>query len=106
MKIGDALRIFLKKNNFTTGGHNDKYLKIRRGKIFIPILNTNAKIKAVKLHDIQHLLTEYLADLKGEVIIGAWKIASGCNKSFVAWFLNFYSFSIGLFPSSQTIKYP
>ena len=35
--------------------------------------------------------------LKGEVEIGAWEIASGCNKSYIAWFLNFCSFTIGIF---------
>jgi hypothetical protein len=31
------------------------------------------------------------------VEIGAWEIASGCGNHFIAWFLNFGSFSIGLF---------
>ncbi len=97
MKIEDALELYFKKYHFVDGGYNDKYFKIKIGKIYIPIPNTNARIEAVKLHDIHHLLTEYTADWKGEVEIGAWEIASGCNTSIVAWFLNFCSFSIGLF---------
>ena len=63
----------------------------------IPLPNIPARVRAVKIHDLHHLLTGYNADLKGEAEIGAWEIASGCGKYYVAWFLNFGSFFYGMF---------
>ena len=97
MKIEEALQIYFAKYHFADGGYNDKYFKIKIGSLFIPFPNTKSRIKAVKFHDIHHLVTEYTAFWKGEVEIGAWEIASGCGIFFVAWLLNFGSFSIGLF---------
>lgn len=97
MKIEEALQLYFTKYHFADGGYNDKYFKIKIGPILIPFPNTKSRLEAVKFHDIHHLLTEYSALWKGEVEIGAWEIASGCGKHIVAWFLNFGSFSIGVF---------
>lgn len=97
IKIKDALQIYFAKYHFADGGYNDTYFKIKLGPLYIPFPNTEKRIKAVKFHDIHHLLTEYTALWKGEVEIGAWEIASGCGRFFIAWFLNFGSFGVGLF---------
>jgi hypothetical protein len=97
LKVKDALQIYFKKYHFENGGYDDKYFKIKLGPLLIPFPNTKARIRGVKVHDIHHLLTEYTAFWKGETEIGAWEIASGCGNMMVGWFLNFGSFSIGLF---------
>lgn len=97
MKIEDALQLYFTKYHFADGGYQDKYFKIKIGFLLLPIPNTKSRIVAVKFHDIHHILTEYTALWRGEVEIGAWEIASGCGKHFIAWFLNFGSFTIGLF---------
>jgi hypothetical protein len=96
MKVKDALQVYFKLYHFADGGYHEPYFKIRLGPLFIPVPNTAARIKAVKLHDIHHLLTGYTAFWNGEVEIGAWEIASGCQSFFVAWLLNFGSFAVGL----------
>ena len=73
------------------------WFKIKIGAFYIPILNTKARIEAVKIHDIHHIITEYKADWQGEVEISAWEIAAGCGSYFVAWLLNASSFFLGLF---------
>lgn len=95
--IKDALQIYFAKYHFDSGGYNDKYFKIKIGSVFIPVPNTKSRLKAVRFHDIHHLLTEYPALWKGEVEIAAWEIASSCGKFLIAWLLNFGSFAIGLF---------
>ncbi len=97
MKIEEALQLYFTKYHFADGGYHDKYFKIKIGFFLLPIPNIKSRVIAVKFHDIHHILTEYTALWKGEVEISAWEIASGCGKHFVAWFLNFGSFSIGLF---------
>ena len=95
--IKDALQIYFSKYHFADGGYYDKYFKIKIGPLYIPFPNTGNRKKAVRFHDIHHLLTEYSALWKGEVEIGAWEIASGCGNLLIAWFLNFGSFAVGLF---------
>jgi len=97
LKIENALQLYFKKYHFADGGYRDKYFRIKIGPVFIPFPNTKSRIKAVKFHDIHHLLTEYSAHWKGEVEIGAWEIASGCGNLLIAWFLNFGSFAVGMF---------
>jgi len=96
LSIRDALQIYFSKYHFQNGGYHLKWFKIKVGKLFIPLPNIKARIDAVKIHDIHHLVTEYPATLKGEAEIGAWEIASGCGKYWVAWLLNFGSLVYGL----------
>jgi hypothetical protein len=93
----DALQRYFLKYHFENGGYDLKWFKIKVGPIFIPMPNTPGRIRAVKIHDIHHLLTEYPATLKGEAEIGGWEIAAGCGKYYEAWFLNFGSFFYGMF---------
>lgn len=62
--------------------------------IYFP--NTKGRIRAAQLHDLHHIATGYKTDWAGEAEIGAWELASGCSNYFMAWLLNFYSFSFGL----------
>ncbi len=95
--LKDALQIYFSKYHFENGGYHLKWFKIKVGAVFIPLPNIKARVDAVKIHDIHHILTEYKATLKGEAEIGAWEIASGCGRYYVAWLLNFGSFFYGLF---------
>ena len=97
MIIAETLQSYFAKYHFADGGYKDSHFRIKIGPLFIPIPNTEARIRAVKIHDIHHILTEYTAFWKGEIEIGAWEIASGCGKHYVAWILNFGSFTVGLF---------
>lgn len=97
LRIKEALQLYFSKYHFANGGYDLKWFKIKMSPVFIPLPNTKARIKAVKFHDIHHLLTGYPATLKGEAEIGAWEIASGCGKYYVAWFLNFGSLLYGMF---------
>jgi hypothetical protein len=96
LKVKDALQLYFSQYHFKDGGYNEKWFKIKLGRIFIPLPNIKARVDAVKLHDIHHLITEYNANYKGEAQIGGWEIASGCGRFWVAWILNMGSFVIGI----------
>ena len=53
-------------------------------------------MRAVKLHDLHHVLTGYPTSWTGEGEIGAWELASGCRNHWAAWYLNFSAALIGL----------
>jgi hypothetical protein len=102
MKLKDALEVYFNKYHFPNGGYEAKYFHIKLGPVLIPVPNTRARIIAVKFHDLHHVITGYSAHWKGETEIGAWEVASGCGKHWVAWILNFGSFFVGfyLYPKS------
>lgn len=68
LKVKDALELYFKKYQFTNGAYDDKFFGIKIGPVFIPVPNTKARITAVKIHDIHHLLTEYTAFIRGRSV--------------------------------------
>ena len=62
--------------------------------LFFP--NTQARIRAVRFHDIHHVLTEYPTSWTGEAELSAWEIASDCAHHYAAWFINLQVMAIGL----------
>ncbi|HEX8422539.1 MAG TPA: hypothetical protein VF634_03965 [Pyrinomonadaceae bacterium] len=83
-------------NNFAGGGYEEGWVKMKAGPVPIWFPNTVARVKAVKFHDIHHVLTEYPTTWKGEAEIGAWEVATGCAAHYQAWLLNLLAFAIGL----------
>jgi hypothetical protein len=97
LMLRDALQLYFAQYHFKDGGYADRWFRIKLGPLFIPLPNIKARVEAVKIHDVHHLLTGYRADWKGEVEIAGWELASGCGRYWVAWLLNGGSFLIGLF---------
>ena len=83
-------------NNFAGGGYEEGWVKMKAGPVPIWFPNTVARVKAVKFHDIHHVLTEYPTTWAGEAEIGAWEVATGCAAHYQAWLLNLLAFAIGL----------
>lgn len=79
------------------GGINKSWAKIKVGRFYIPFPNTKVRKKVLVFHDIHHVVTGYDSNWKGEVSIGAWEIATGCDKNYMTWILNLYAMVVGLF---------
>jgi hypothetical protein len=78
------------------GGYAKRWVKIRLGPIPFAFPNTAARVRAVRYHDLHHVVTGYATDLVGEAEIAAWEIASGCAGFVAAWILNLYALPLGL----------
>jgi hypothetical protein len=78
------------------GGYDESVEIIELGPIPIPIPNTQARVAAIRFHDLHHVLTGYRTDLTGEAEIGAWEIASGCADKWFAWAINLQAMLLGL----------
>src|SRR5688572_29212059 len=89
LKIKDALQVYFTRYHFKNGGYDLKWFTIKMGPVYFPLPNIKSRVDAVKIHDIHHLVTGYEANMKGEVEIGGWEIASGCERYTAAWLLNF-----------------
>ena len=95
MLVRDALQHYFAQYHFKDGGYSDRWFRIKLGPLFIPLPNIKARVDAVKIHDLHHVITGYRADWKGEVEIAGWELAGGCGRYWVAWLLNTGSFTVG-----------
>jgi hypothetical protein len=77
------------------GGYTAKWVKLQLGPVPFAFPNSAARVRAVKFHDLHHVVTGYATDVVGEAEIGAWEIGSGCAGFVAAWVLNLYAMVLG-----------
>jgi len=94
--MSEARARYFEHNGFGDGGYLDSWVKLDAGPLRIYFPNTAARVRAVKLHDLHHILTEYDTTWTGEAEIGAWEIAAGCGRHYPSWVLNLLAMAIGL----------
>jgi hypothetical protein len=89
----DARADYFERSGFAPdGGYHDKWVHVDMGGWSIKFPNSEARRRAVRYHDLHHVVTGYGTDLKGEAQISAWEIASGCRGMVAAWILNLLAF--------------
>lgn len=93
---------YLRDNGFESS-YEERWVKLKAGPIPIWFPNAPGRVRAVKLHDLHHLVTGYTTDWTGEAEIGAWEIASGCGSFAWAWMLNLSAIPIGLVLSPRRL---
>jgi hypothetical protein len=96
LTLAEARQRYFQQSGFVAGGYAVRWVRLKAGPIVLWFPNTSARVKAVKLHDLHHVLAEYETTWSGEAEIGAWEIASGCARHYPAWILNFGAVAIGL----------
>ncbi len=98
MTLLEARTRYFEDNKFgVDGGYSDKWVRILLfGKLPVLIPNTPARVRAVRYHDLHHLVTGYLTDMHGEAQISAWELASNCKRERAAWVLNTGGLAYGL----------
>ena len=97
LAVREARALYFRDNGFgDDGGYGAKWVKIALGPVPAFVPNSAARVRAVRLHDLHHVATDYDTDLAGEAEIAAWEIASGCAGYAAAWILNLYALAIGL----------
>jgi len=91
-------RYFAEAGFPSDGGYAAKFVQLAKlGPIPIGFPNSDARRKAVGLHDLHHVATGYKTDWTGEAEISAWEIASGCGRMWFAWYINLQGMIMGWF---------
>jgi hypothetical protein len=89
IELKHALAIYFEKNAFgADGGYNDAWVDFKLGPIPFPFPNTKSRVRAVRYHDLHHIVTGYDTNVVGEFEISAWEIGAGCKDFAAAWVLN------------------
>ncbi|MCA9719687.1 MAG: hypothetical protein H6713_14340 [Myxococcales bacterium] len=103
-RVRDARERYFLDNGFGAGGNYDeKWVRVDLGPIPVMIPNTPGRIRAVRYHDLHHIVTGYATDLVGEFEISAWEIGSGCGRLWFAWMINMTGMIAGLFVAPGAI---
>ena len=97
MTLAEARAMYFARNGFgDDGGYTKRWVTFKLGPFPVGFPNTAGRKRAVRFHDLHHVVTAYPTTTAGEGMIGSWEIATGCRALPVAWMLNFTGFSAGL----------
>jgi hypothetical protein len=92
-----ARRAYFEANGFPLdGGYAAKWVDFELGPIPMPFPNSESRRRAVRYHDLHHVLTGYQTDIHGEAEISAWELAAGCRDMAAAWILNMGGMGLGM----------
>jgi hypothetical protein len=95
--LGTARAAYYDRNHFgADGGDSLAWVPVKVLGITFKIPNTEGRRRAVRFHDLHHVLTGYQTDLPGEAEIGAWELASGCLRWPAATILNSFALAVGV----------
>ncbi|HWO21483.1 MAG TPA: hypothetical protein VNO30_22095 [Kofleriaceae bacterium] len=102
MTMGDARTRYYEVNGFgADGGDSLKWVPIKVLGITIYIPNTEGRRRAVRIHDLHHIVTGYQTTFTGEAEIAAWELASGCWQWPAAFVLNLGGLGMGMLIAPQ-----
>jgi hypothetical protein len=90
-------------NGLRDGGYDAKWVKLALGPIPFAFPNSAARVRAVRLHDLHHVATEYDTSVLGEGEIGAFEIGSSCGGFLAAWVLNLYAMALGFWIDPRAV---
>ncbi|WP_438026280.1 hypothetical protein [Sorangium sp. So ce233] len=97
LTMRQARAIYFDVNRFgADGGYGDAWVDFKLGPLPVPFPNTQARVRAVRYHDLHHVLTGYDTSTIGEFEISAWEIGAGCKDFAAAWQLNLGGLFAGL----------
>lgn len=104
LTLYDARALYFERNSFgDDGGYSQKWVKFKLGPISVAFPNHSSRVRAVRIHDLHHVLTGYDTNWTGEVEIAAFEIGAGCGDYAAAWLLNLSAMAIGLFTNPRTM---
>ncbi len=95
--VREARARYFAENDFgEDGGYGARWVKLDFGGLPVAFPNTASRVRAVKVHDVHHVVTGYATTPTGEAEIGAWEVAGGCGRHLAAWALNLWAFAYGV----------
>ena len=100
MNVGAARADYFARNGFSTAAYEERWVHVRLGFVPVTFPNVPSRRRAIRFHDVHHVVTGYDTDLRGEAEIGAWEIAATFGdrgrEFLAAWVLNTTVMAFGI----------
>jgi len=104
LSLREARKKYFDAWGFGDGGYEATWVELKKvAGIPLGFPNSDARRRAVKLHDLHHVLTGYTADWTGEAEIAAWEIGAGCGGHVAAWVLNVMALQYGVWIAPRAV---
>jgi hypothetical protein len=98
LTLRQARERYFEENGFgQDGGYSARWVRVDVGPVPVWFPNSAERVRALRFHDLHHVVTDYRTDFPGECEISAWEIAGGCTNHWAAWALNLSGMGAGLF---------
>lgn len=95
LSVADARRRYFEANGLSEAGYESRWVRLKIGPLPVIFPNTRARVRALRLHDLHHIATEYGTDLRGEGEQSAWELGAGCGRYWFAWAINLGGAALG-----------
>lgn len=86
------------------GGASERLSWVLLGPLALPLPNPPARQVALVRHDAHHVLLDQDASLRGEAVVAAFELGSGCGRVWVAWLLQPQAMVAGLLCPRRTVE--
>jgi len=98
LTLGEARKLYFELNGFgADGGYAERWIKVKVWRLPVWLPNTEGRRKAVRLHDLHHIVTEYPTTWRGEAEISAWEVGGGgLRRYYAGWLLDLMNIAQGL----------
>ena len=97
LSLHDARERFLVLNNFPTdGGYSDRWFMVKIGAFMLPLYSFAWRKRAVRTHDIHHIITGFPLTPAGEIQIATWELTAGISPHWIAAMVNLPTILLGL----------
>ncbi|HKG13481.1 MAG TPA: hypothetical protein VKB12_09075 [Pyrinomonadaceae bacterium] len=96
--LGEARKLYFELNGFgEDGGYTERWIKVKVWRLPVWLPNTEGRRRAVRLHDLHHIVTEYPTTWRGEAEISAWEVGGGgLRRYYAGWLLDLMNIAQGL----------
>ncbi len=95
--VFEARARFFAINGFgADGGYDDVWADAQLGPFAYRVRNLPARARALRTHDLHHLVTGYPTDWRGEAQISAWELGGGLGRPGYAWIIALFGLLTGL----------
>lgn len=98
LTLGEARKLYFELNGFgKDGGYRERWIKVKVWRLPVWLPNTEGRRRAVRLHDLHHIVTEYPTTWRGEAEISAWEVGGGgLRRYYAGWLLDLMNIAQGL----------
>lgn len=97
LSLREARDTYFRRNGFDAdGGYGKRWERMSLGPLVFYVPNSDGRVRALRKHDLHHVLTGYRTDWQGEFAISAWELGSGCKSHGFAWLINLGGLAAGL----------